>query len=370
MEKEQSAVILCDPEVGSIRIAALSLLDRLVVTIFRSGCNSIKIVSEEAIPSLKRAKKWGIKPIVVRRVPSIKTPTLIATCSLLVQVPDVKKIVKANGRLVNQRGESLLIGLVSDYSGNLEESLKDLKPVTAFGVAESVCDSFTARRAEQALWDAAYSETDGFVDKHLNRPLGRFLSKILIHTPITPNQITIFSTLIGLLAAYCFGRGTYAGGIAGALLFQLSALMDCVDGEIARMLYKESRFGKWLDICSDQIVHIALFAAIAIGLARSETDVPVLILAISAVVGTLISFAVIIRGMLRSRESVHKRFQKFIDATANRDFSVLLILFSLTQKLDWFLWLAGVGVHLFWITALILQTFKTEPLSSTKHRGL
>ena len=51
----------------------------------------------------------------------------------------------------------------------------------------------------------------------------------------------------------------------GALLFQLSVIIDCCDGEVARLTFSESKFGQELDIWADNVVHMALFAGIACG---------------------------------------------------------------------------------------------------------
>jgi hypothetical protein len=45
-----------------------------------------------------------------------------------------------------------------------------------------------------------------------------------------------------------------------------------------------------------------------------------------------------------------------VDLAANRDFSALLLLLALIGKMQWFLWMAGIGIHLFWLSMLALQT--------------
>jgi hypothetical protein len=47
---------------------------------------------------------------------------------------------------------------------------------------------------------------------------------------------------------------------------------------------------------------------------------------------------------------------KLLDATANRDFSVLLLVLALVDRMELFLWLAGIGIHAFWIALLVLQS--------------
>jgi hypothetical protein len=44
-----------------------------------------------------------------------------------------------------------------------------------------------------------------------------------------------------------------------------------------------------------------------------------------------------------------------IDAITNRDFSLLVLLLAIAGKLNLFLWMAGIGVHFFWIIALLSQ---------------
>ena len=163
----------------------------------------------------------------------------------------------------------------------------------------------------------------------------------------------------------CFGLGTRAEAILGAALLQLSAIIDCVDGDVARVVFKESPLGKWLDIVGDQVVHIGVFVAIGIGLWRAGVEAPVLALAASAGVGVIISFAVVLRSLLNPELQKNTALQRLIDATTNRDFSVLLLALALVDRLVWFLWLAAFGVHVFWMVALSLQLRRTP--DSVKH---
>jgi phosphatidylglycerophosphate synthase len=160
---------------------------------------------------------------------------------------------------------------------------------------------------------------------------------------------------MGVASACLFADGRAGAALVAALLLQLSAIVDCVDGDIARALFKESRLGKWLDIVGDQIVHIGVFVGIAVGLGRTGSTAPVVLLGTSAAAGVVLSFLVILRTLLRPSVRGDGRLQRLIDATTNRDFSVLLIVFALFHVLDWFLWLAAIGSHAFWLIALGLQ---------------
>lgn len=238
-------------------------------------------------------------------------------------------------------------------------------PVIARKTAILVTDPTSVREAERRLWASLTSNTNGIVDRFLNRPLGRYLSKVLVRAPFSPNQVSIVSTLVGILSGWLFAARYF---ISGAFLLQISAIIDCVNGDLARALYKESRFGKWLDLAGDQFVHIAVFAGIAFGLARSAPASPALALGISAVLGVIISFAVIVRFMQRKSVRKSSGVKKLIDATTNRDFSLLVLLLAIAGKLDLFLWMAGIGVHLFWIIAICSQwqSARSAPAISEK----
>ena len=165
-----------------------------------------------------------------------------------------------------------------------------------------------------------------------------------------------------MASAWFFAAGSF---VLGALVLQLSAVIDCVDGDLARALCKQSRLGKWLDLGGDQVVHFSVFAAIGIGVARLDPSVPALTLGMSAALGVLLSFAVIVRAL---RQPVAQRgplLNKLLDATANRDFSVLLLLLAIFGRMDLFLWLAGIGIHVFWI-ALLAAAWRSRDLRMSR----
>ncbi|MCI0541494.1 MAG: CDP-alcohol phosphatidyltransferase family protein, partial [Verrucomicrobiales bacterium] len=252
-------------------------------------------------------------------------------------------------------GVLLPIGIVSGCSKVALTHLPTRPTVVANGMAAAINNSESARASERELWTSLTSSSDGYVDRHFNRPVGRPLSQWLIHTSVSPNAVSLASILIGLAAAVCFVSGSYAAGIVGAVLFQISAVIDCVDGDIARAVFKESPLGKWLDLAGDQVVHVAVFATIATGLYQRDNAISVLWLGLSAVAGALLSFAVVVRGMKRLSEKPNTLLQRLIDSATNRDFSVLVLALAVANEIDLFLWLVAIGSHAFWIALYWLQ---------------
>ena len=351
------AIFFCNPEHGGLRIAALTVLDRLLVTAHRAGCLTLTVVCDGEMPAIPRARSLGLDPVVVRQPPKFTGVTLIASANLLVQREDVIALIKDGGRLITPDKKLLPIGMARKLDGTVAQTLQKSSRVISAGVARRVEDNFMAAMAEDELWETMGSSTDGLVDTYLNRPVGRVLSKLLIHTSVTPNQVSVFATIVGVGAAGCLGQGDQRWDIIGALVLQLSAAIDCVDGDIARMVFKESKLGKWLDLVGDQVVHVALFVAIAMGVAAAKPAVPALALGVSAALGVLIAFGVVLRGMLHPDARGNTRLQRLIDATTNRDFSVVIIVLAFANRLDLFLWAASIGVHVFWLLALGLQLY-------------
>src|SRR5207248_1101261 len=296
----------------------------------------------ETGPATPRARALGINITLASAIPELDEPALLINGGVLVETADLQQVIKSGGQLFSTDYVRLPVAMTAGGAG----------PVSAGKVATPVTNSTSVREAERRLWASLTSNADGIVDRFLNRPLGRYLSKILIRAPFSPNQISIVSTLIGILSGWLFASGYF---ISGAFLLQISAIIDCVDGDLARVLYEESRLGKWLDLVGDQFVHVAVFAGIGFGLARSDPASPALLLGISAALGMIISFAVMVCFTQRKSGRESSGLKKLIEATTNRDFSLMLLLLAIAGKLDLFLWMAGIGVHLFWIIPLRSQ---------------
>jgi Family of unknown function (DUF5941)/CDP-alcohol phosphatidyltransferase len=100
------------------------------------------------------------------------------------------------------------------------------------------------------------------------RRLSRRLTPLALRRGLTPNQITVISFVVGLAAAGCFAAGDRAagvGGLVGALLLQLSLVVDCVDGEVARFTRTFTPLGAWLDASTDRVKEFACYAGLAVG---------------------------------------------------------------------------------------------------------
>jgi len=322
------------------------------VALRRGGADEIVVVGEGPLPPFRRLAALGIEPRLAAAAPGPQAGERITADGALFALPrDVRNVIETRGALV---------GLPLRFEGTSPTA----PPAVAHeGPAFVVEDETSRKRAEDLLWASLGSSMDGVIDRWLNRPLGRLFSRILVRTSVTPNQITVFGTLIGIGGALLIAEGGVWTALFGAFVFQLSAAIDCVDGEIARVTFRESALGKWLDLWLDNAVHLALFVAIALHGVRSGAMTPTLsiLLGVSTVVGALVSFAVVLRGMRIPPERRDRRIAAIIDRMTNRDFSILVVGFALLQHIEWFLWLSGTLSHAFWILAWIASA-RPEPV--------
>lgn len=108
-------------------------------------------------------------------------------------------------------------------------------------------------------------ETEEFSDLILYRPLAFGLVKIMIPLPVTPNQLTMISMILGVFAGILYGFGLYATTIAAAILFLAANVFDCADGQLARIKRNGTKTGRIIDGLADYITGIATTLGIAIG---------------------------------------------------------------------------------------------------------
>lgn len=107
-------------------------------------------------------------------------------------------------------------------------------------------------------------EVEEPIDLAVHRPLAFALARGAFHTPLTPNQLTVVSMVLGVLGGLflvgaAMGRfpSPVIGHVVGAALLFASAVVDCSDGMLARMRKSSSEIGRMLDGAADSVVSLA-----------------------------------------------------------------------------------------------------------------
>ena len=136
-----------------------------------------------------------------------------------------------------------------------EGEVLQVREEVVLGVAVDSPAAF--QEAERRLLASVRKPTDGYISRTLNRPVSLRLSRIFIRLGLTPNQISVANLMVGLLGAWLAAGGGYAGTALGALLFQLSSIIDGSDGEVAKLTFTASERGSWIDTLCDELTCLA-----------------------------------------------------------------------------------------------------------------
>lgn len=101
------------------------------------------------------------------------------------------------------------------------------------------------------------------IEHLLNRAAG-FCSK----GNLTPTQLTLGGLVLNLLAGWVYSAGLF---FLGGLVLLLGGLGDLLDGPLARLTGKSSRFGAFLDSTLDRYSDFFVFGGIAFYFATEES---------------------------------------------------------------------------------------------------
>ena len=99
------------------------------------------------------------------------------------------------------------------------------------------------------------AETEDWLDFHVIRPICYYCARMFAFLHVHPNTVTILSMIVGAGSAAYFAHGSwYYEGNAGLwcnvmaiCLLMIADILDCTDGQLARMTGKKSRLGRILD---------------------------------------------------------------------------------------------------------------------------
>ena len=226
--------------------------------------------------------------------------------------------------------------------------------------------------------------TDGFMSRYFDRHISLAVSSRLLDTFVTPNQMTLFSTLLGLIGASFFLGDTRLAYVCGSLLIWLHSVLDGCDGELARVRFQESAFGSDLDFWGDNLVHISLFSCLGLGFWFNGNGIHVLALAAVADAGAVASAWTAWQHRISGRKSgssapeagvtneapgdgIDSKLSRLENTLAQRDFIYLLVILALLDCVYEFLWAAAIGGLLYFGIMLYLRRVNENEQARQPH---
>ena len=109
-----------------------------------------------------------------------------------------------------------------------------------------------------------------WIDLRFFRPIGFRIARALRPTRISPDQVTLWSLIVGLAAGHCFVYANAWINLLGFALFVVSDLFDSADGQLARLRGTSTRFGRILDGLSDNARFANLYMHVVIRLVHVD----------------------------------------------------------------------------------------------------
>ena len=201
------------------------------------------------------------------------------------------------------------------------------------------------KNIEQPL--GSYSDSP-IIDRYIIRRISGFISGLLIRTPVTPNQVTIISLVIGIVAAVFFSHGAYTSTIIAGVFYFISTVFDQCDGEVARLKHMETEFGRKLDILVDDMANAVIVIGITIAVYLKMDSVLVIIAGFLAMTG--ISISLLLTTYFSKDSKKDTGTKEMLDKLNNKDFFYIIMLASVVfNQMIWFLLIMAVGTNIYWI---------------------
>ena len=115
------------------------------------------------------------------------------------------------------------------------------------------------------VYSESIKPSDSMFNLYLARPLAAPIVALLAKTSITPNQVSLGSLVPMLAGCGCLALMEGPLGIwLGVLGVELAYILDCVDGQLARITSQTSIIGGELDFMLDGIKAMCLIVALTV----------------------------------------------------------------------------------------------------------
>ncbi|MDE3057626.1 MAG: CDP-alcohol phosphatidyltransferase family protein [Bacteroidota bacterium] len=129
-----------------------------------------------------------------------------------------------------------------------------------FNVQRSMHDNQRMPRQYSYKDSVKSNVSDEIVNVYLQRPVAGILTRILFPTRVTPNQVTLASTMFGAAGGILLAVSPSL--IFPAVCFYLKDILDSADGQLARAKNLYTRRGRFWDSLGDFLVNLFLFGGI------------------------------------------------------------------------------------------------------------
>jgi hypothetical protein len=254
---ELDAIVLASDPLSRVRIAGLSARERAVRVAKRVGAERVLVVDGDTdIRAWREGRSCAL---------------LVIEANQLVHTPLVAPLIEA----MPAHGYAMAVDDLT-YAGAFvaapdvaDEAITKLAPgvdavkVQAGAIAHAPIATPEQRKAaHKLLYKILIKPQDNAITRYLYRPVSFPLTRMLVWTPITPNQISYLVAVMVAIGCWFTAHQSMTSVLIGTIIVLAASYVDCCDGEVARVKLLSSRFGAWVDTIVDELSSIGYMAAI------------------------------------------------------------------------------------------------------------
>jgi len=114
------------------------------------------------------------------------------------------------------------------------------------------------------------------------------IARLVGRTGVSPNVVTLTGVVLNLGVAWILAQGYMR---IGGLLLPLVSLFDALDGTLARLTGKRSRFGAFLDSTMDRFSEAIVYLGLLVFYTRSGAGREILLIYVTIVGSLMVSYA-------------------------------------------------------------------------------
>ena len=268
MAFELDAIVLADDPLARVRIAGLPAHERARRVALRVGATRVLVLHTER-GGLAAWRDGRDCPLLVIRADQLVHTPLVAP---LVAALPTEGVAVAVGPEGADAGAYIAAGAAARHA--IAAIAQGANTAAFAGAADAarIPHGEIARHpiatpedragAHRLLYRLLIKPQDNAVTRYLFRPVSLPLTKLLVKTPITPNQVSVVVGILVVIGCWLTAHASFNMAIAGSLVVLASGYFDCCDGEIARLKLMSSKLGAWLDTIVDEFSTMGYMAAL------------------------------------------------------------------------------------------------------------
>jgi phosphatidylglycerophosphate synthase len=271
------AIVLATDPLSRVRIAGLTACERAIRVAKRIGAERVTVVETDE----DRAALVAWRGLRTARLLVIRADQLVHTdlveplvrggrdaIAVVPEAPAVNDLTAgeyAGAFLVAVDTAKCVVDRLAAGESDVScvASITDPVRVPHGAVARAPIATPEQRRvASRLLYRILIKPQDNAITRYLYRPVSMPLTKALVWTPITPNQISWVVAALVALGCWLTAHAANELALLGTIVVLVASYVDCCDGEVARVKLLSSRFGAWMDTIVDELSSVGYMVAL------------------------------------------------------------------------------------------------------------